>query len=664
MNKLIRLVLSCMIACMITGTLYAQSLDVGYGHFGAMIYWQGDIPDDSQWEVRRIDPDSKRAEEIWRIQPAESAADVQSNVARMPIIFEGLFPFGEKSVAFYLDKLKGATNTSMLPLSDIPNVLYALGLAVWDTTLINGRTYHYQVYHQDQPVGQPAVLNAQLNEKYDWAPTYYGVTNNEPIIRCKWKIPYEKKPEVYTYLAYKTAPFKPDYKLVKGISSFAASSDTILAIFMDTASVHTQGMYQYIIRPVNRYGHLGPVSEYAIGSNLPPAAEPIMTYFKATGHQTEPVIELKWRVLNPWRIRTMRLYRSRVYNGPYELISHFSATDSTYRDPVEDVMESYFYYFEMDDLVQDEPLITARVTSVSDYGWPAEIPDSAISEVNGKQIIIRWKRAGFQDRGYYVLRNEGFGEPDSSMVVSSFIHAQDDKVWHEWTDTSATLKPDQSYTYAVISESIGYLKSSPSNSTTARQDVPIYIPAPTELKLTSLTDTTYLLRWMDLSGNETNHHLGYRVFQFDPAAKEKYRTLHDTMLLFEENFLVLKHLTPKDSFVVKAYNIFGHESGYSEKVALNDPMYYRFGPQYLMGVNEETGIRIKWNSPLRSDISAYTLYKIGADEKMTTVAKPAGKDTSFLDTKIKKGETYYYFITARTARGLESEASETLVITR
>jgi hypothetical protein len=644
--------------------LSAQSLEAGYGHFGAMIYWHGAIPDHEHMEIRRIDPGTKQVQQRWRILPANSVTDFQENASAVPSIFKDVFPFSVKSAEYYIEKKRAATTTASLPLSEIPNVLFAYGLAVWDTTVTRGSTAHYQIYNREQPVGQPAILKAVLNEQYDWAPTYYGVTDNEPIIRCKWKIPYDKKPEVYTYLAYKTAPFTPAYALVNGISSFAVSGDSILAIFMDTASVHSPGMYQYIIRTVNRFGHLGPFSEYAIGSNFPAAAEPIMTYIRATGHTSEPVIELKWRVLNPWRIRTMRLYRSRSYNGPYELLSHFSPTDSTYQDPVRDVMESYFYYFEMDDVVQRDPLKTATVTSESDYAWPAEIPDSVHALVKGKDITVRWKRAGFQDRGYYVLRNEGFGDPDTTMLVSAFIHVQDDRPWHEWTDTSSTLRPGQSYTYAVISESIGYKLSAPSLSTIAQQDVPLYIPAPSDLKLTRLTDSTHLLRWQDLSGHEANHHLGYRVFSYHPTAKEKYKTVHDTMLLFEHNYLELKNLSPKDTFVVKAYNIYGNESVYSTKAALDDPRYYRFGPEYLRGVNEETGIRLKWNKPLRRDIVGYTIYKVGPDEKMISAGKPAAKDGTYLDTKIKKGETYYYFITARSRSGLESEASEPLVITR
>ncbi len=645
------------------GKLSAQSLEIGYGHFGAMVYWQGTIPAAGEtWEIKRTGPDTGSPGKSWRIQAARQADEFLRNTGHIPPVFKGLFPVTLKSAEYYTEKLRASASTESLPMAQAPNILFALGLAVWDTTAMQGVTYQYQIFRNDAPVGQPATLRTQLPDTYDWAPTFHSATNNERIIRCRWKIPEDKKPEVYTYLAYRTAPFKPEYALVSGISSFAVSSDTVMAVFMDTSAASAPGIYQYMIRTVNRFGLLGPVSEYALGSNFPPEAEPIMIYFKAHGQQDQPAIRLEWRILNAWRIRSMALYRSRSYNGPYEMIGHFSPQDSTYLDPVNDVMESYFYYFEMQDMTQQEPLLTARVTSVSDYHWPAEIPDSVEAHVQGKAINITWKRSGFQDRGYYVLRSQGYGDPET--IVSEMIPVSGDQQVYQWTDTSSVLTPEHTYTYAVISESHGYEKSLISETVQARQAVPLYVPPPTELKLSRLTETMWLLRWSDLSGDETIQHLGYKVFQKDPKAKDGFRSVHEGVLFFETNYTELNDLRPGDVFAVKAYNIYGDESAFSDTISLVDPYYYRFGPQYLMGVNEETGIRIKWNRPQHTDIAGYTLYRVGADQKMTQVANPAATDVDWLDTKVKSGETYYYFITANTSAKQESEASEWLPVTR
>jgi len=384
--------------------------------------------------------------------------------------------------------------------------------------------------------------------------------------------------------------------------------------------------------------------------------------FTATGLSDQPAIRLNWRIRNAWRIRSLALYRSREFDGPYELLRYVPPRDTTYLDHVDDVMESYFYHFVIEDIALSEPIVTIRAAALSDYPWPAEIPDSVAAVVNGPEITIHWKRAGFQDRGYYVMRTQGFGEPN--QLVSELIRVVEGQEYYEWTDTTAAMSPEHTYGYGVISESIGYVQSELSEVVHARPDVPIHVPAPRDLRISRTGDTTFLLSWSDHSSDETIHHLGYRVYQRDDTVEDGYRVLTSEMLLFETNWIELSNITLEDTFVVKAYNIFGDESVYSLPASLHDPFFYRFGPEYLMGQNEEEGIRVRWNRPLRSNITGYTLYRIGEDERMVQVATPDADETSLLDTQVNPGETYYYFITAHESAGMSSMASELLNITR
>lgn len=640
--------------------LSGQSIDGGYGHYGAMIYLRGNVPA-GDVEIRRTGGGQSYEARVFKIRPVENVEQFLLNVEKLPAPFKGLFPFTAESATYYLEKLKGASTIESIPMSQTPNVLFALGLAVRDTTVMTYMNYSYQLYVNGVAASKELAVQTTLDEDDGWKPGFYSGTNNERIIRCRWSIPYERKSEVYSYVAYRTAPFNSDYQPVSGISSFFVSGDTILAVFMDTTSLYAPGIYQYKIRTIDRFGRWGPMSDYGEGSNFTPVSEPVMVYFDAQGLNDKPAIKLQWRILNDWRIRAMTLYRSRSYAGPYEMVGHFSAQDSSYIDPVTDVMESYFYYFDMQDIAQETPISTAKVTSVSRYQVPAEVPFNVVTTSEGPSIHVSWQRASHQDRGYYVLRTEGYGTPEK--IVSPFISASDNTDHYSWTDTTA-LEPDEYYTYAVISESIGYVKSALSEVVSARPDVPVYIPAPSNLSISRQDDTTFLLSWKDMSADESNNHLGYRVYQKDVKAKDGYRLLTPEMLVFETNFILLHHITPEDAFMVRAYNIFGNESTDSELISLHEPYFYKFGPEYLMGKNETTGIRLRWNHPVRSDIARYKLYRVGADKKMTLLTTVKESETSFLDTKVKAGMTYYYVITAETKRGLASEASEVLQVKR
>jgi hypothetical protein len=655
------LIISITIGLLSIGTALSQSLEVGYGNFGAMVYWQGILPPAEGAEILRT-TDGQREEVMrWRIQPIHTPEEFMQNLEGKPPVFKNMFTFTEGTAVTLLKRVNEASRVDRIPLHQFPNILFALGLAVWDTTVVEGETYRYQILIDGVPIDDGVSLHAVLPTEYDWLPTFHSTSSNQTIIHSRWNIPYEKRAEVITYLAYRSTPFKPDYQLVDGIRNFSVIDDTFIAVFSDTTLTQL-GVYHYVIRPVNRFGEIGPLSEYAQGSNFPPETEPLLVYFNAEGLRDRPAIHLKWRIQNTWRIRSLALYRSREFDGPYELLRYIPPRDTTYLDHVDDVMESYFYYFEMNDIAQPFPIKTNRVGALSDYPWPAVTPNSVEAVVNGPDITIRWKRAGFQDRGYYVMRTQGYGEPN--QLVSEFIRVVEGQEYYEWTDTTAAMSPEHTYGYGVISESIGYVQSELSEVVHARPDVPIHVPAPGDLRISRTGDTTFLLSWRDHSSDETLHHLGYRVYQRDNAAEDGYRVLTPEMLLFETNWLELSDITPEDTFTVKAYNIFGDESVYSLPASLHDPFFYRFGPEYLMGQNEEEGIRVRWNRPLRSNITGYTLYRIGEDERMVQVATPGVEETNWLDTQVNPGETYYYFITAHESAGMSSMASELLNITR
>lgn len=643
--------------------IFAQSLDTGYGQFGAMIYWQGELPTEMHAEVVRTTIGQSEDEKRWAINPAQTVDQFMNNAEKAPPVFRNLFQFTEESASSYITELSTVADVESITMHYAPTVLYSLGLAIWDSTAVQGNAYRYQIFLDGRPTDDGTILEADLRSDFTWEPEFHSTTHDMPDIRSRWYIADANSNDVATILGYRSPAAETSFKLIEGQRMFSVVSDSLLAVFTDTTAAKP-GVYHYVIRPVNRYGELGPVSEYAQGSNFPPAAEPVVTDMNAVDLEDRPAIQLEWRVVNPWRLRSVALYRGRKFEGPYELVRHFSPEDSTYMDPVDEVMEAYWYYFEMNDIARPEPIESVKIPAISDYSWPAQVPDSVAAVVKGPEITIHWKRAGYQDRGYYVMRTQGFGEPD--QMVSEFIHTDEEGDHYEWTDTTAAHEPGHTYTYAVISESIGYEKSELSEVVHVRPDLPIFVPAPTDVKLRRTGDSTFLLSWSDHSADESLHHMGYRVYQKDDRADDGFRLITPEMLLFETNSLELEEITPADTFVVKAFNIYDDESVYSLPAALHDPYFYHFGPEYLMGRNEGEGIRVSWNQPLRENISGYTLYRIDeADEQMQQVAELDNpSQTNWLDRQVTPGQTYYYFITAQDSTGLGSEASELLNIRR
>jgi len=245
----------------------SQSLDAGYGQFGAMVYWQGELPPADGAQIVRTS-EGNNEEMRWTIRTAQTPEEVRHNLNRKPPVFKDLFSFTEQTTTLFLDRLVGAPSVERIPYYQFPSVLYALGLAVWDTTVVHGETYRYRIMIDGAAVDDGVLLRTELSTDFDWLPTFTSASYDRLDIQSRWHIPYEKRAEVITFLGYRSPAPQPDFRTVDGIREFTVVNDSLFAVFTDTTNTE-MGVYYYIIRPVNRYGELGPISEYAQGASFP-----------------------------------------------------------------------------------------------------------------------------------------------------------------------------------------------------------------------------------------------------------------------------------------------------------------------------------------------------------------------------------------------------------
>src|SRR5690606_10015048 len=127
MKNIFSNILCLLIVMALQPNVQAQSLEAGYGHFGAMIYWQGPLPKQGKAEIRRTGSSQDRRDNLsWTIRLPESPDAFLNNVRKIPPVYEGLFPFTEKSATFYVEKLQQVSTTATLPTANVPNVLFAI----------------------------------------------------------------------------------------------------------------------------------------------------------------------------------------------------------------------------------------------------------------------------------------------------------------------------------------------------------------------------------------------------------------------------------------------------------------------------------------------------------------------------------------------------------
>ncbi len=226
-----------------------------------------------------------------------------------------------------------------------------------------------------------------------------------------------------------------------------------------------------------------------------------------------------------------------------------------------------------------------------------------------------------------------------------------------WTDTATALRGDREYTYAVMSESHGYLKSALSEkSADSTQTEGVFLSAPTGLHLVKTGERQYRLFWKDLS-ESAERLTGYRVFL---KKKGIYEALTGTSIPLEQNWCDLANLQHGDSLTVKSLGVSGNESGYALPVGLNDPFQNNFGPHYLKCYSEKEGIRITWNRPTGQILQRYRLYRSKGNDKPTVLQVLSAEVTAFTDTSVQKARRTTISLSGRMPRANSAMAANRL----
>ncbi len=363
--------------------LAAQRIVGGSGAGGIVILWEGKLPKGQTVSVKRREVGTAQYNIGRTLRLAQTTAEVLENVRNIPAILRDALPINDTLAHLLLQKSMVATTVEDLPLGIATNVQMALGIGFADTSAIAGKSYEYALEVDGKLM--PEKLNIRHSpdaQRIAWTPQSYKSSSGPTQVKCTWSIPADKRKDVYSFLVFRSEAFKLNYEPVACIRGFTGTGDTVLAVIRDS-TLRKPGVWHYVIRTMSRFGELGPLSEYVQVANFPPETDPFIPFFEATGEETGPYINLTWRLQNPQRVKTLALYRSRHASKDFQLEGYFPPGDSTFRDRVDDVMESYFYYFEIHDIAETEPLRSPMVTSLSKYRPSAMPPKNVRAENRG-----------------------------------------------------------------------------------------------------------------------------------------------------------------------------------------------------------------------------------------------------------------------------------------
>ncbi|MCK4639708.1 MAG: fibronectin type III domain-containing protein [Candidatus Marinimicrobia bacterium] len=110
-----------------------------------------------------------------------------------------------------------------------------------------------------------------------------------------------------------------------------------------------------------------------------------------------------------------------------------------------------------------------------------------LSQQNIHTVLLSWNFSGDKYNGYLIDRKIG---SDSWQIAYDTVACE----IHSYTDTSAV--PTESHTYRI------YSYADENQSSSISKDITLVFPAPENLQLTQLSDTTVALQWQDKSDGE------------------------------------------------------------------------------------------------------------------------------------------------------------------
>jgi fibronectin type 3 domain-containing protein len=110
-------------------------------------------------------------------------------------------------------------------------------------------------------------------------------------------------------------------------------------------------------------------------------------------------------------------------------------------------------------------------------------------------------------------------------------------------------------------------------------------------------------------------------------------------------------------YAVQAFDIFGGKSGLSNIIQLSVAPESPLAPAGIRATAQTKGILVEWDDVSGLEVTGYRVYRYERGKQPVRIANLKLVENEFTDTKARKGQLYFYFITSMTRSNIESEPS-------
>lgn len=430
---------------------------------------------------------------------------------------------------------------------------------------------------------------------------------------------------------------------------FQSRSDSLLLLMVDTLPL-PQGIHEYRLEALDSTGQVGATSAWTTVSTLSDQVRPFATQVVASSDTSTRVIRLSWRVTQPERVRSVRIYRAETFDGPYALIAERPATDTLLADPVERVRENYFYRIQVVDIFGPGAM-SVPVPALARYRTVCLPPLLLGATADTGGVLLRWQPQGSDTKGYFVQRRAA---GDTAWRTVSGLVLPD--TLHQWKDTTA--QPGLLHAWRMRSLSTGDRTSIPSSEVMALRPSKETPPPPDGLVARRLEPGRVTLSW---TAPVLSNALiaGYRVERSNDGGTTFTALNKDLVPEGENGFTDSTVGSGVARYRVRSIGPAG-QVGVPGGTVQVDGTGLPTAPRELIARKSPRGVILMWPS-LPRQVKALRVYRSTGGGEPVRVAELGPDAGRWVDGK-PPGGTSFYVVRAVGIDGKEGEMSNSVAV--
>ncbi len=625
---------------------------------GNFIFCGKELPKNFSWLIEKQD-DKGTWTSITELRAPGNAAECRARLMSLPKAVSAVTEIDLGITDYIWGKIKdpSATLDSLYIHSLDPRYQYIAGAGWFDDGIKTPGTYKYRISRLGRSRSKTIVSETSVT-----FPPEPSVAEAVPLrykINLGYiEISYELSDMKNTVgLKVQRSPYMQNlFREISAEIMFVEEKGKMVALIRDKDV--TSGLtYSYVAVPFDGLGNFGkPAESVNVYFVTKPADIGLITEFSVTPQPGKGGNLLKWNYSHAAFVNAIEIYRSTSYNDNYRRVASLPANQTEYFDDSNlEPSVTYFYYIVINNGFGNS-LPSARAPAILQGKKENVIPPQDLTLTrNGNVVTLKFRRVGYDVRGYYVYRANGY---ESELYqLPRMLHSTDSLL--TYTDTLSISNRSSVYSYTVASVNTSY-NISPMSNRVSTSFSGGQMPVPDKLHV-FLENNSVTLVWNDVA--ELNSSItGYEIYRKtvnkvqDSGVERFLGTVN-----FMTNSYTDKLIIPGENYVYRVRCIASDTtdvSSFSLPYSVYVPAGKALPPGEVSAIASAKAITLKWTLPFVNDIQSVLVYRATENGKESLLKTLDDKTESYEDNTAEKGTMYYYFIVIKYKNGLESKPTD------